>query len=81
MRSSQSFFDNQSMPGECNEELTPLEELRQEKIKLEDVVANLKQTRNLFVMELDNKRDDISDYECFVEVRLIIKESFLIISQ
>ncbi len=59
------------MPGECNnDEFTPLEELRLEKIKLEDVVANLKQTRNLFVMELDNKRDDISDYECFVEVKI-----------
>jgi len=77
LRSSHSFFDNQSVPEEMTEEQRALEDLRYEKLKLEDVVANLKQTRNLFVMDLDNKKDDLEEYDCFVQAKKRVLETKL----
>lgn len=65
---TQSFLSNQSVGEELTEEQKTLEDLRSENIKLEDMIANLKQSKNFLMMGLENMQDDIEEYEEFVQV-------------
>lgn len=67
-KNMQSFLSSQSVNDELTEEQRILEETRAENIKLEDMIANLKQSRNLLVIGMENMTDDIEEYQDFAEV-------------
>jgi len=75
-KNAQSFWSTHSVTEET-EEQKQIDEIKQEKAKLEEVIASLKQTRNFLVVSIENSQDDVMEFQAFVHEKKLSLEGKL----